>query len=68
MDYYSQYGFALLGASVRRDYQTRDGEDRYYQAHDFATLDRYITRARRAASYFARRFRFRFGLIQAYAK
>jgi hypothetical protein len=64
---YSQYCFALALASDRRDLLARGGEDRYYQAHDFAAWDRYATPLRRAASDFARRFRFRF-LVQAYTK
>ena len=68
MGYYSQYSFALLGASSRRDFLTPGGEDRYYQAHDFAAWSRYATPLRRAASDFARRFRFNFGLVQAHAK
>ena len=68
MDYYSQYSLALVGDSNRRDYLTPGGEDRYYQAHDFAAWDRYATPLWRAASDFARRFRFSFGLAQVHAK
>ena len=68
MDYYSQYSFALLGASNRRDFLTPDGEDRYYQAHDLAAWARDAMPLWRAASDFARRFRFRFGMVQAYAR
>jgi hypothetical protein len=68
MDYYSQLSFALVGASHRRDFLTRGGEDRYYQAHDLAAWARDAMPLWQAASDFVRGFRFRFGLVQAYPK
>jgi len=65
---YSQYSFALLGASNRRDFLTRGGEDRYYQAHDPAAWARDAMPLWRAASDFARGLRSRFGMVQAYAR